>query len=148
MKTLFLASLLAGAAGLAGCAAEPVAPVAPAAATASAAGVCGNTGYVDLNNDGWISGDEWNTFRTTTYPYWDTNHDGRIDRTEFENCYRGGGFYRDAYYHPDYWNNYWSTFDANGDGYLSPDEYWSANAWNRIDRNHNGRIDADEWVWW
>jgi len=41
-----------------------------------------------------------------------------------------------------------ATFDANGDGYLSADEYWSAEAWTRVDRNHNGRIDADEWVWW
>jgi len=24
----------------------------------------------------------------------------------------------------------------------------SAEAWTRVDRNHNGRIDADEWVWW
>ena len=41
-----------------------------------------------------------------------------------------------------------ALFDANGDGYLSADEYWSTAAWTRIDRNANGRIDADEWVWW
>jgi Ca2+-binding EF-hand superfamily protein len=76
------------------------------------------------------------------------NHDGRISRAEFETCYRAGGFYPATNYNADYWTNYWSAFDTNGDGYLSSDEYWSAGAWSRIDRNHNGRIDSDEWVWW
>jgi hypothetical protein len=133
--------LLAGAAGLAACA--PVAEPATASNT-----TCGTYGYIDVNNDGFITGDEWNTYRTNAYGFWDVNKDGRIDRAEFENCWRGGGFYRDAYYNPAYWTNYWSAFDANGDGYLSNDEYWSASAWTRIDRNGNGRIDADEWVWW
>ena len=141
-----LIPLLVSTAGLAGCAMEP-APVRPATA-AEAAAVCGSYGFVDVNNDGFISGDEWNTYRTSTYSFWDTNGDGRISRSEFERCYRAGGFYRTAYYNPDYWTNYWSGFDANGDGYLSADEYWSAAAWARIDRNGNGRIDADEWVWW
>lgn len=43
--------------------------------------------------------------------------------------------------HPD-------AFDANNDGFLSADEYWSASAWARIDVNRNGRIDANEWDWW
>ena len=100
------------------------------------------------HNDGFISGDEWNTFRTRSYGDWDIDHDGRISQTEFESCYRAGGFYRTAYYNPDYWNNYWTGFDANGDGYLSPDEYWSTATWARIDRNNNGRVDSNEWVWW
>jgi hypothetical protein len=140
MRKLALTALLASAAALAGCA--TVAPV------TAANSVCGGYGYVDVNNDGFISGSEWNTYRTSTYSYWDSNGDGRISRSEFENCYRAGGFYRDAYYNPDYWTNYWSAFDTNGDGYLSNDEYWSASTWTRIDRNGNGRIDSDEWVWW
>ena len=143
MRKLILPLLLAGTAGLAGCATMGPAPV-----VAANGSVCGTYGYVDVNNDGFISGDEWNTYRTSSYGYWDVNRDGRISRGEFENCYRAGGFYRSAYYNPDYWTNYWTGFDANGDGYLSADEYWSANAWTRIDRNANGRIDADEWVWW
>lgn len=142
----FIIPLLAGSSVLGACAMEP-APVRPATA-AEAAAVCGTYGYVDVNNDGFISGDEWNTYRTSTYSFWDTNGDGRISRSEFERCYRAGGFYRTAYYNPDYWTNYWSAFDANGDGYLSNDEYWSAATWSRVDRNGNGRIDANEWVWW
>jgi hypothetical protein len=42
----------------------------------------------------------------------------------------------------------WTAFDANKDDYLSADEYWSASAWARIDRNNNGRIDSNEWTWW
>src|SRR5687767_15991208 len=119
MRTLALSALLATSAAFAACA--PVAPV----ATTAGANVCGTYGYVDVNNDGFISGSEWNTFRTSTYSHWDVNADGRISRSEFENCYRAGGFYREAYYNPDYWTNYWSTFDANGAGYPSSDEYWS-----------------------
>ena len=141
MRQLALSALLAGSAAIAACA-----PVAPATTTASSA--CGNYGYVDVNNDGFITGNEWNTYRTSTYSYWDSDADGRISRSEFERCYRAGGFYREAYYNPDYWTNYWSTFDANGDGYLSTEEYWSSTAWTRADRNNNGRIDSDEWVWW
>ncbi|MES2119779.1 MAG: hypothetical protein V4513_04290 [Pseudomonadota bacterium] len=141
MNRLLLASLAASAAALAGCATVPP-------ATVAAANVCGNYGYVDVNNDGFISGDEWNTFRTRSYGDWDINHDGRISQTEFESCYRAGGFYRSAYYNPNYWSNYWIGFDANGDGYLTPDEYWSTSTWARIDRNNNGRIDSNEWVWW
>ncbi|MEO6255185.1 MAG: EF-hand domain-containing protein [Sphingomicrobium sp.] len=140
MRYLALPALLAGAAFLSGCA--------TVATTTAANGPCGTYGYVDVNNDGFISGDEWNTYRTTTYGSWDVNHDGRIGRDEFQNCYQAGGFYREAYYKPDYWTNYWTSFDANGDGYLSNDEYWSAAAWARADRNGNGRIDSDEWVWW
>ena len=141
MRKLALSALLATSAALAGCATVP-------ATTAAGSGVCGTYGFVDANNDGFVSGDEWNTYRTSTYSFWDTNADGRISRSEFENCYRAGGFYREAYYNPDYWTNYWTTFDANGDGYLSNDEYWSSTAWTRADRNNNGRIDSDEWVWW
>ena len=139
MRHLALIALMGSAAALAGCA--TTAPVA-------AGGICGTYGYVDINNDGMISGDEWNIYRTSAYTGWDVNQDGRISRSEFENCYRAGGFYRDPYYNADYWTNYWTAFDANGDGYLSNDEYWSATAWTRADRNGNGMIDSDEWVWW
>lgn len=145
MRNLAFITLLSSAA-LAGCAPSS-APVRPATA-AEAAAVCGTYGYVDVNNDGFISGDEWNTYRSGAYGFWDTDGDGRIDRDEFERCWRAGGFYRSAYYNRDYWTHYWTAFDANNDGFLSADEYWSAAAWARIDRNRNGRIDEDEFVWW
>ena len=146
MKTLLITTALAGALTLAACETAP--PATPVAAMAAAEPVCAASHPIDVNGDGWISGDEWNTFHTSSYGAWDMNNDGRISRSEFEACYRAGGFYPATYYNPDYWTNYWSAFDTNGDGYLSADEYWSATTWGTIDRNHNGRIDADEWVWW
>jgi hypothetical protein len=144
MKPICLTILLAGSAGLAACATYPAAGPIPVASN----NVCGSYGYVDRNNDGMISGDEWNSYRSGAYTYWDVNHDGRIDRTEFENCWRGGGFYQQAYYNPNDWTNYYTGFDANHDGYLDANEYFSANAWTRADRNHNGIIDSNEWQWW
>ena len=146
MRTLLLSTLLAGAASLAAC--DTVPPATPVAAVAAAEGVCAASSPIDVNGDGWISGDEWNTFHTAGYGAWDMNHDGRISRAEFETCYRAGGFYPATYYNPGYWTNYWTAFDANGDGYLSADEYWSPSIYTRIDANHNGRIDTNEWVWW
>ena len=140
MRTLALASLLGGTALLAACTTYP-----PPVQTAQA---CGTYGYVDANNDGYVTSAEWDAYRSGSYSYWDTDRDGRISRSEFENCWNGGGFYRSAYYNRDYWNNYWTGFDANGDGYLSNEEYWSSAAWARADRNRNGRIDSNEWQWW
>lgn len=144
MKILALSALLAGAAALGGCVTEPAAPV----GTVATAGPCSSSGYVDVNNDGWISGAEWNTWRTRGYADWDSNRDGRVSRTEFERCYRAGGFYRENYYDPTHWTSYWTSFDANNDGFLSADEYWSGSVFTRADRNGNGRIDSDEWTWW
>ena len=141
MRILTTITLLGCSAALAGC--MTYGP--PVQRTAAA---CGTYGYVDSNNDGFITGAEWNSYRTGAYGYWDTDKDGRISRMEFENCWYGGGFYRDAYYRRDWWEPYWTGFDADRDGFLSADEYFSAQAWARADRNNNGRIDANEWQWW
>ena len=74
MNKLWLVPLLGSAAALAACATVPA-----AAPVAAASGVCGTYGYVDINNDGFISGDEWNTFHTRTYADWDVNRDGRVN---------------------------------------------------------------------
>lgn len=142
MRKSTLMILLAGTATLAACATTP-APVRP-----TAYNMCGTYGYVDRDNDGFVSGAEWNAYRTGAYGYWDVDRDGRVSRTEFQNCWYGGGFYRDAYYNRDWWESYWTGFDSNRDGYLSADEYFSAAAWARADRNNNGRIDSNEWEWW
>ena len=146
MRSLALIPLIGSMATIAACTTYPAPVRDPAVATAAA--VCGTYGYVDLNNDGFITGAEWDAYRTGSYSFWDTDRDGRINRVEFDACWRGGGFYRDAYYDPAYAPNYWTGFDANGDGFLTADEYWSTSAWARADRNRNGRIDANEWQWW
>ncbi|MDQ3143426.1 MAG: hypothetical protein M3Q57_00915 [Pseudomonadota bacterium] len=138
MRIIALTTVLGGAAVLAACA-----TVVPRTAA-----MCGTYGYVDMNNDNFVTSDEWNAFRAGSYGQWDTNRDGRISRAEFDTCYQGGGFYRSAYYNPAYGTNYWTGFDADNDGYLTSDEYWSTSAWTRADRNRNGRIDTNEWQWW
>ena len=140
MHKLLLPALLAGAAALAGCATAP--PPVVAAGNACA------TGSIDANGDGAVTSAEWNGWRATGYSYWDTNKDNRIDRSEFQACYMAGGFYPASAYNSAYWDRYWTAFDANGDGFLSADEYWSTRAWSTIDRNGNGIIDSAEWTWW
>ena len=140
MRLLALTTLL-GASALTAACATYTAPVRTAQA-------CTTYGYVDANNDGAVTSAEWDAYRTGSYSYWDTDKDGRISRSEFENCWYGGGFYRQAGYDRNYWNHYWTGFDANNDGYLSNEEYWSTATWTRADRNRNGRIDANEWQWW
>ena len=143
MRKLALSALLASTAALAGCATMPAEPI-PVANTAA----CGNFGYVDVNNDGQISGAEWNTWRSGAYTYWDVDKDGRVEEAEFEQCWAAGGFYREPYYQPAQWTYYWNAFDVNRDGWLTGDEYWSAATWARIDANRNGIIDSTEWNWW
>lgn len=106
---------------------------------------CGSYGPIDANGDGRISNSEWNAYRAGAYRGWDLNGDGRISRREYANCWYGGGFYptyTKAAYEPS-----WMAFDANGDGWLSADEYWSAAEWARLDRNGDGIVDSSEWPW-
>ena len=140
MRRLALVSLLAGAA-ITGCATTP-----PAVVTADGR-VCA-AGSIDADGNGAVTAAEWNAWRASGFADWDLDNDNRISAQEFESCYRGGGFYPVANYNADYWNPYWTAFDANGDGFLTSDEYWSAQAWGRVDRNNNGIIDSNEWVWW
>ena len=141
MRKLALSAVLASAAAVAGCATVPPGP-------AVAAGqVCG-TGSIDADGNGAVTAAEWNAWRGSGFAYWDTNDDNRIDQSEFQACYMAGGFYPAANYNADYWNHHWSAFDVNRDGFLSADEYWSAQAWTNVDRNNNGVIDSAEWNWW
>ena len=146
MRKFLSCALLAGSTGLAACAYQPVPAPAPAAVAANGH-VCA-TGSIDANNDGAVTAAEWNGWRTNGFGYWDINNDNRVDRSEFQSCYMAGGFYPSTYYNPGYWNYSWTTFDVNHDGYLTADEYWSAQAWTSVDRNHNGILDSNEWNWW
>ena len=138
MRAFRLPVLLALAGALASCA--TTAPLSPAP--------CGTYGYVDRDADGWIQAGEWAAFRAGAFAAWDVDRDGRIAQQEFRDCWHGGGFYPSPAYEPSYWSRYWSVFDADGDGWLSADEYWSAAAWSRLDRNANGMLDPAEWRWW
>ena len=106
---------------------------------------CGRYGPLDRDADGRISNSEWNAYRAGAYRGWDMNGDGRISRREYANCWYGGGFYT-AYQRPMYEPS-WTAFDANGDGWLSADEYYSSAAWTRLDRNGDGIVDSTEWPW-
>ena len=149
MRHLSIACLMTGAALLAGCntvrgAAADVDSVAAAFDPNATYTPCGST-LLDANADGRISDAEWNTYRAGGYASWDANHDGRISRAEYANCWYGGGFY--TKYNRTAWEPSYRAFDANGDGWLSSDEYWSSTAWALYDRNRDGVIDNAEWPW-
>lgn len=98
---------------------------------------------LDADGDGRVSNAEYNTYRSGAYGAWDTNRDGRISRAEYADCWYGGGFY--PTYQRQAYEPSWTAFDANNDGYLSSDEYWSAAQWSRLDRNNDGILDSSEW---
>ncbi|MBA3668435.1 MAG: hypothetical protein H0W65_12075 [Sphingomonas sp.] len=150
MRKFITISLLASAAMLAGCntvrgAAADVSSVATAFDPNTTYAQCGTYGPIDRNGDGFLSSAEWNDYRAGGYIYWDANHDGQISRSEYANCWYGGGFYK-TYKRAD-WEPSYSVFDANHDGWLSADEYWGASSWSAYDRNHDGMIDSSEWPW-
>ncbi len=103
------------------------------------------SGPIDADADGRISTSEWNAYQTSGYASWDVNHDGRISRAEYANCWYGGGFY--PKYNRATWQPSYSAFDTNHDGWLSSQEYWNAAVWAQYDRNHDGVLDASEWPW-
>lgn len=145
-----IVTLLAGTALLTGCntvegVGEDIQSVAVALDPNATYEPCGTYGSMDRDNDGWVSASEWNAYRAGAYGYWDMDRDGRVERDEFGRCWYGGGFY--ANYDRAAWEANWRAFDANGDGWLSNDEYYSAAAWARLDRDGNGRIDRNEWRW-
>ena len=149
MRHSTIACLMTGAALLAGCntvrgAAADVESVAAAFDPNATYTRCGSA-LLDANADGRISDAEWNMYRSGGYASWDANRDGRISRAEYANCWYGGGFY--STYNRAAWEPSYQAFDANGDGWLSADEYWSSTAWSQYDRNRDGVIDSSEWPW-
>lgn len=143
-----LTVLVASTAILAGCntvrgVAADVESVATAFDPAHTYPVCGSYGLIDRNGDGRISRDEWTGYGGATFAAWDTNHNGRIGPGEFANCWYGGGFYP-SYNRADY-RTAFAALDLNGDGYITPNEFFSTTAWARLDPTGSGYISA--WPW-
>ena len=149
MRTTTLTVLLASAAALAGCntvrgVSSDLTSVAEAFDPNKTYAPCAS-GAIDSNGDGRISNAEWDSYRTAGYSSWDVDRDGRISRAEYANCWYGGGFY--TTYNRAAWEPSYRAFDANGDGWLSSEEYWGTSAWSQYDRNRDGVIDSSEWPW-
>ena len=150
MRNIIIIGLMASSAALAGCntvrgVGDDVASVATAFDPGRTYATCGTYGPIDSNADGRISTTEWNNYRLAGYSYWDANRDGRISRAEYANCWYGGGFY--SAYNRANWETSYGVFDTNRDGYLSAEEYWGSSAWAAYDRNRDGMIDSSEWPW-
>ena len=143
-----LTTLLASAAVLAGCntvrgVAADVESVAAAFDPARTYAACGSYGLIDRNGDGRISRDEWTGFGGGAFGAWDANGNGRIGQGEFANCWYGGGFWN-TYNRAD-WRPAFTALDLNGDGAITPNEFFSTTGWARLDPNNTGFITA--WPW-
>lgn len=145
-KTLMC--LAASTAMLAGCntvrgAAADVESVANAFDPGRHYAVCGTYGMLDRNGDGRISRAEWLAFGPAEFASWDANHNGRIGRGEFSQCWYGGGFWNT--YNRENWEPAFAALDLNADGGITPNEFFSAAAWARLDPSGTGYITA--WPW-
>jgi predicted small secreted protein len=143
-----LTALLASAVVLTGCntvrgAAADVESVAAAFDPARTYPVCGSYGLIDRNGDGRISRVEWTGYGGASFAAWDANHNGHIGQGEFANCWYGGGFWNP--YNRSDWRPAFAALDLNGDGSITPNEFFSATAWARLDPNGTGYITA--WPW-
>jgi predicted small secreted protein len=145
-KTLI--TLLASAAVLSGCntvrgAAADVESVANAFDPNVHYAVCGTYGMLDRNGDGRISRAEWVAYGPAEFASWDANHNGRIGKGEFSRCWYGGGFWNT--YNRSNWEPAFAALDLNGDGVITPNEFFGAATWARLDPNNTGFITA--WPW-
>lgn len=92
---------------------------------------------VDMNNDGWVTRNEWN-MDSASFTRLDLNRDNRISRFEFEN---DTAAYNDYKYAPAQFN----TFDVNRDGWLTrPESRMAAVDFDRFDVNRDNRISRYE----
>jgi hypothetical protein len=92
---------------------------------------------IDMNNDGWVTRNEWN-MGSTDFTRLDLNRDNRISRFEFENNTSAA---QDTTYSPAQFN----TFDVNRDGWLTrPESRMAAVEFDRFDSNRDNRISRFE----
>jgi hypothetical protein len=92
---------------------------------------------IDMNNDGWVTRNEWN-MGSADFTRLDLNRDNRISRFEFET---DTGADNDSMNAPVQFN----TFDANHDGWLTRSEsQMAAFEFDRFDANRDNRISRFE----
>jgi predicted small secreted protein len=142
-------TILASTAILTGCntvrgMASDVESVANAFDPARTYATCGSYGLFDRNGDSRISRDEWLAYGPAEFASWDANHNGRIGRGEFANCWYGGGFY--SGYNRANWEPAFNALDVNHDGVITPNEFFSGAAWARLDPTGTGYITAWPWM--
>ena len=92
----------------------------------------------DINNDRNFDRAEFTGFRDSGFMGWDGDKDQRISRTEFESGWTAAGW-RDA-------GTAFTAFDDNNDTFLSNDEYFGEDEFGEWDKNANGILESDEWV--
>lgn len=143
-----LITVLASTAILAGCntvrgAAADIESVANAFDPTIHYAVCGTYGMLDRNGDGRISRAEWLAYGPAEFASWDLNHNGRIGKGEFSRCWYGGGFA--ATYNRANWEPAFAALDLNGDGVITPGEFFSAETWAKLDPTNTGYVTA--WPW-
>ncbi|MBS0385461.1 MAG: EF-hand domain-containing protein [Proteobacteria bacterium] len=100
----------------------------------------------DANNDGVVTRQEFESFRTTEFARLDANHDGQLSQDEFRAGRRWGGPGGPGQSRGDRQEDRMARLDANHDGNISREEFLvPANAaFDRLDANHDGMISAQE----
>jgi len=86
--------------------------------------------YLDVNNDGRVSENEWDG-SVATFDRFDRNRDGWLTRAELDTARPSSPF---------------RTIDANGDGRITMSEWpWSRRTFFQQDRDSNGSVSRQEY---
>ncbi len=92
----------------------------------------------DMNNDGNFDRAEFSGYGDRGFLGWDGDKDQRVSSTEFEAGWREAGW-RDA-------STAFTAFDDNNDTFLSNDELFAEDEFGEWDKNRNGLLERNEWV--
>jgi Ca2+-binding EF-hand superfamily protein len=98
--------------------------------------------FFDTNKDGVVTQDEFDAAMNTRFQHMDSDHNGTVSMQEFHNYLR-----QRRQEHKQAWLK---QMDSNGDGSVSQDEYIAyqtkkaQSRFTRLDKNHDGVLNADE----